>query len=159
MMAELEIQKLLEKTAPDQSEYSDAVQELPPSEHKFIAPLPTDLAPNIVGSWRWDAKRNLFSVDPAIALLLQIQTNIEDATAALAKLIAIVHPEDRQRLHGAVRRAIMDGQVLCMTFRIIEPRGAPRLILALGRAAFDDRVEVASFSGMIIDLTEERGPQ
>lgn len=156
MMAELETRHVLEKLAPQQDE---AVRELPPSEHRFIPSLAHDPAANAVGGWQWDAKHDLLSIDPAVALLVHVPTVIHDATASLAKLISIVHAQDRQRLNGAVRRAVMEGEVLCVAFRIIQPSGKLRWILAIGRAAFDDKIDLLSLSGTIINLTEEGRPE
>lgn len=137
----------------------EAVRELPPSEHRFIPSLAHDPAANAVGGWQWDAKHDLLSIDPAVALLVHVPTVIHDATASLAKLISIVHAQDRQRLNGAVRRAVMEGEVLCVAFRIIQPSGKLRWILAIGRAAFDDKIDLLSLSGTIINLTEEGRPE
>lgn len=152
MMAELETRHIVRKLAFLQDE---AVRELPPCEHKFIPPLPEDPAVNIVGRWRWDAKSDRLSIDPALALLVQIPTDTDNATASLAKFMSIVHAQDRQRLNGAVRRTLMEGGVLCVAFRIIEPSGQLRWILAVGRAAFDERIDLMNLSGTIIDLTDD----
>lgn len=152
MMAELETRHVLERLG---SQLDETVQELPSSEHRFIPPLPHDPAENAVGGWRWDAKHDRLSIDPAVALLVHVPIDIHDATASLAKLMSIVHAQDRQRLNGAVRRTVMEGEVLCVAFRIVEPSGKFRWILAIGRAAFDEKVDVLSVSGTIINLTED----
>lgn len=152
MMAELEMRYAVKKLA---FQLDEAVQELPPSEHRFIPPLPSDPMVNVIGGWRWNAKSDHLSVDAAVAALLNIAASIQDTTASLAKLISLVHPEDRQRLNGAVRRAMMEGDVLCVAFRTTEPSGKFRWLLAVGRAAFDQNIDLVGLSGTIINLTEE----
>jgi diguanylate cyclase (GGDEF)-like protein/PAS domain S-box-containing protein len=68
----------------------------------------------------------------------------------------VVHPEDRERLLAAVRRAIRDGQEYSVEHRCLLPEGGVTWLSERGQAIRDETGWVVRMVGVSIDITEQR---
>lgn len=70
--------------------------------------------------------------------------------------LGLVHPEDRERVRGAVQDAIRTGDETAAEYRIVLPDGAVRWIAARGRRQSGQAGESDRLMGVSIDVTEAK---
>ncbi len=73
----------------------------------------------------------------------------------LDDFIALVHPDDRERLRERTLRPPAEGDV-GTEYRLIRPDGDVRLLWGNGRVVRDTVGEVAGMTGVVLDVTERR---
>lgn len=75
----------------------------------------------------------------------------------LAQVLSAVHPEDREDLHGRVRRALAEpGETYTSEYRRTGPDGSVRWIRDLGKVEFDADGRPLRLIGLAIDITDRR---
>ncbi|WP_395843055.1 PAS domain-containing protein [Archangium violaceum] len=106
-----------------------------------------DLNP-VTGAMRWDARMKESFGQPL------------DASIDFATFLASLHPEDRERTHEAVRRALnpASGGEYINEYRTMGPLsdGAVRWVSSRGRAYFDENGRAVRFTGTVLDITERK---
>jgi formate hydrogenlyase transcriptional activator len=68
----------------------------------------------------------------------------------------MIHPEDRERVHRAVQQAIQSGENLHSDYRIVQPDGSIRWIVARGRRYLKSTGEPDRIMGVSLDITERK---
>jgi two-component system, cell cycle sensor histidine kinase and response regulator CckA len=108
------------------------------------------------GSWRWDIAHDkliwsdemyrIYGVDPQ-----QFIGSWEDVIAHA------VHPDDRARVEAANRALMEEHNSQPIEYRIIRPDGSVRDIWDhTGNLLLDERGQIVSLSGVVIDITERK---
>ncbi|MFM2420223.1 MAG: Signal transduction histidine-protein kinase BaeS, partial [Pseudomonadota bacterium] len=72
------------------------------------------------------------------------------------RLRCAVHPEDFQHLLDTIREALLRQEPLEVAFRTHPQRGPIRWILKRGRPAFDANQQCRRFTGLCIDITQQK---
>jgi signal transduction histidine kinase/CheY-like chemotaxis protein len=69
---------------------------------------------------------------------------------------AIVHPEDRERVRGALDECVYRGKGYDIEYRTVSPEGETRWLRASGRTFCNEANEPIRFDGTTQDITEQR---
>ena len=103
------------------------------------------------GVWMWSIARNqvwgsqrwlgLFGFAP-------------DATVTFENIIQRIHPDDRETVEGAVRRALEDRVDYAGEYRVVLPDNTQRWVVARGRVYPDTQDKPVRMMGATIDITE-----
>lgn len=72
------------------------------------------------------------------------------------RVLARVHPDDRERVHRAFRRAIYDRLMFDIEFRVGVPDGRTKYVRAIGRILAGANGQSASVSGSLQDITDRK---
>ena len=84
-----------------------------------------------MGVWYWSATDNRLTWDDTLRRMYGLGP--QDRVAGYEDFISRVHPDDREFVESAVRRALTEGGRLDYEFRIVLPDGRVRWIADLGR--------------------------
>ncbi|MCU0290441.1 MAG: sigma 54-interacting transcriptional regulator [Thermoanaerobaculaceae bacterium] len=79
-----------------------------------------------------------------------------DTQITMASFLETVQPEDRERTHEAVRRALDAGQEVDVEYRIVRPDRSVRWIRSRGRAWASSSGESPHLLGVSTDVTERK---
>jgi PAS domain S-box-containing protein len=106
-----------------------------------------------IGSWEWnvaadalwwsDEMYRIYGVDAGAPLTYEV-------------FLGAVHPEDRERVDGILKRAFKDGGPFGFEHRIIRPDGEVRTVYSQGRLVCDERGEPLRMLGTGQDITERK---
>jgi two-component sensor histidine kinase len=106
-----------------------------------------------MGSWELDLVAGRFTTSEYCRTVFGLGP--EAPFESIADLVAIVHPDDRQKRQDAVDRAIADGTEMEVEYRTLRPDGTVGWVLARGRAAYEGGRAVL-MAGISLDITERR---
>lgn len=108
------------------------------------------------GSWDWDIPRKHFTADARFAAL----HNLDPAEAAKGlpaeAFFAAIHPDDRKRVRLAVGGILNGAEIFSKEYRLLDADGSVRWALARGRCHFGDDDRPVRFTGVVIDITEQK---
>ena len=79
-----------------------------------------------------------------------------DETIRYETVIGRIHPQDREAVDRAVRRAIEDQGDCVAEYRVVLPDGAQRWIAARGRMHSGTEVAQPRMSGVSVDITDRK---
>lgn len=71
-------------------------------------------------------------------------------------LLAVVHPDDRERLAAAMNRTIVEGQPIDVEYRVLHATEGTRWIVARGQATLDAAQRPIRSSGIVLDITDRK---
>jgi PAS domain S-box-containing protein len=100
---------------------------------------------NIAGNQIWGSERwlRLFAFAP-------------DATVTFESLIQRIHPDDRELMERAVRRAVADQSDYAAEYRVVLPDNTQRWVTARGRVYPDTHGQPVRMMGATIDITSRK---
>lgn len=105
-----------------------------------------------VGSWEWDAATSSARWSPELYEICGVDRDTFKPT--YESFLALIHPDDRERIAGVIRRALHAGEPFSTDQRIVRPDGEERLLLASGRVERDPDGNLARLVGVALDITE-----
>ena len=79
-----------------------------------------------------------------------------DSRVTYDQFLALVHPEDRERLKQVVTDALRDKMDFEFEYRIIPGNNTVRWIVALGRGDYDAAQNPYRMEGVVLDITERK---
>jgi len=106
-----------------------------------------------VGSWEWDISSNDVSWSDQLYVLTG--QDGKTFTPSVDSFLALVHPEDRERVGNLIAQAASDEIGLNYEARLVRADGEIRMIAALGERQTTDDGRVRLF-GTIHDVTERK---
>jgi PAS domain S-box-containing protein len=74
----------------------------------------------------------------------------------LADFLAMVHPEDREKIRLRAERALQTTEISDSEYRIVRPDGSIRWIAGRGHAIFGSDGQVSVLLGLSTDITERK---
>lgn len=106
-----------------------------------------------VGAWEWDVATNRLWWSDELYLILGLDP-ARDA-ASMARLVASLHPEDRDAVRTRIEAALADSSDYDSRHRVVRPDGEVRFVRERARISRDERGVVTRVLGMAVDVTEE----
>ena len=107
-------------------------------------------------TWEWQiADQKLFG-DASFAALYGLSPEVMEAGVPANIFFSRIHPRDLARTRLAVGGMLRGAELFSREFRIIEPGGATRWVHGRGRCTFDENDRPARFSGVLVDITEQK---
>jgi PAS domain S-box-containing protein len=113
-------------------------------------------ASGVVGIWDWRVEEDRVYADERFSDLFHVSRDIARDGAPISAYLASIHPDDVEGLEAAMTRAIKTGESFTSEYRIIQPEGGVRWVLAEGRPALDERGICVRFPGIAVDITEHK---
>jgi PAS domain S-box-containing protein len=110
-----------------------------------------------LGSWEWDVANDVVTWSDEMFRIYGLDPETTDVD--YARFLDAVHPDDRERVDGAVQAAFASASEFRFEHRIVRPDGEERLHDARGRAIADDAGRVIRMAGTGHDITEQRETQ
>ncbi len=103
-----------------------------------------------VGVWDWNIEADTVTFDD----IVKAQWHVEhDGPVRMQEVIAHIHPHDRRRAIGRVRRAVRVGHEYITSYRILHPDGAVRVLGARGYVTRDAQDRPVRLTGINWDMT------
>jgi PAS domain S-box-containing protein len=107
-----------------------------------------------IGVWHADAPFDALRINPQMAAHLALPGR---DSASIEQLLAMVDPEDRNRVAAGITRALRDGMPLDVEFRIGgEGAIASRWLRAVGWCDVDDQYLPTRFDGITLDISTHK---
>ena len=107
-----------------------------------------------IGSWEWDVRSNRVTWSDELYRVYGLEPQSIEITYEL--FLSKLHPEDRERVSGAVRKALETGSRFAYPERIFRPDGSMRELDTVGDVLRDDDGRVIGLVGTCRDVTDER---
>ncbi len=109
-----------------------------------------------LGSWEFDIARQRFTSSAHSRVIFGLGP--DDPFDTLEDVIALVHPDDRERRRLAILRAIDTGEELEVEYRITKKDGSIGWILARGLATYENG-QAVRLTGISLDITERKAAE
>jgi PAS domain S-box-containing protein len=109
-----------------------------------------------MGSWELDIAAGLFTTSEYCRVVFGLGP--DDPFERTEDLIALVHPDDRQKRQDAINRAIETRGEMEVEYRTFRPDGSIGWVLARGRAVYEDGRAVR-MAGISLDITERKAAE
>lgn len=119
------------------------------------ARLESALAASEIGTWDLDLESQRLRGDPHVARILGLSSEAPGAGRRLDEYLALVHPDDRERVEGDLRAAIAWGDRLTVECRYRHPDGQ-RWIVSRGAVERDANGRAIRLRGATVDITAQR---
>ena len=107
-----------------------------------------------LGSWEWDLVAN--SVEWSAGLREIYGVSEEDLGPSFEAPSELVHPDDRERVAAAVRRAVETCEPIDLEYRIVRPDGRVRRLRSRAEVIVDTAGRPLRLAGTAQDVTEVR---
>jgi PAS domain S-box-containing protein len=104
-------------------------------------------------AYSWDAATDVIERSGESAEILGVEPG---AVLRGAKILAMVHPDDKERLETAMAKLTVEMPRLEIAYRIIRPDGAAIWLDRNSRAFFDEHGKIKRIVGMVVDITERK---
>lgn len=105
-----------------------------------------------VGSWDWDLLRDEVKWSEEMFRILGLDP--AESGGDLSKALGLMHPEDRERVADAARKAIEGTRPYDVEYRTVRPDGGVRHLRAMGAVFHDASGRPIRMIGAVYDLTE-----
>jgi PAS domain S-box-containing protein len=109
-----------------------------------------------VGTWDWDIPNDVLYADSRFAQFYGVDPERAAAGAPITDFMTVIHPDDYERVSADVARAIETGEPYTCEYRLLQPDGEVRWVLARGRAYRDEAGRPLRFPGVTVDVTERK---
>ena len=107
-----------------------------------------------LGSWEWDLTRERPVWSPQMFALFGLPEGCEAPT--YDEFVAMVHPEDRPGVLGAIEEVIASGEPWSIEYKIHTPDGSLRHVHERAELVLDDQDRPFRLQGTIQDITERK---
>ena len=107
-----------------------------------------------VATWVWQIPEDRVTGDRNLTRMFNIAD--EDAMGApLAQYVEAIHPDDRDHVMGLINQSIESDAVLFEAeYRIVQPDGGSRWVIARGHLERDESGLVVRMPGVVLDVTD-----
>jgi signal transduction histidine kinase/PAS domain-containing protein len=123
------------------------------SEERLTAALG---AAGMIGVWDWDLKGDVVHSDANFARIYHVDPQLAEAGAPISAFVESFHPDDVPAFQAALKQAMDGADDFACEYRIRQPDGSTRWILARGRVIRDRAGQPARLPGAAIDITDRK---
>ncbi|MBM6595701.1 HWE histidine kinase domain-containing protein [Microvirga pudoricolor] len=113
-------------------------------------------AAEVVGIWDWDFESDLIHASARFARIYSVDPEMAAIGAPANQYFAHIHPDDLGRLHDAIEEAKAGDPIFQSEYRIRQPDGTVRWVLAKGRIYKNAVGKPVRFPGVAIDVSDQR---
>ena len=113
-------------------------------------------ASGMVGVWDWDLKAGLIHADANFARIYTVDPDWAARGAPLSEYVKSIHRDDLPAFQSELDRLFAGAEEFSNEYRIKQPDGSVRWVLARGRLVRDDDGEPVRFPGASVDITERK---
>lgn len=106
-----------------------------------------------IATWTFDIKNNRIVADKNLARLFSVSPE-NAAGGPLENYVRVIHPDDRKRVEDTIEAAIKRRGDYEAEYRIVQPDGSFRWVIARGRVECDATGNPVSLPGVVVDITE-----
>lgn len=106
-----------------------------------------------MGLWHFDLIKNIVTTSESLGRILGVES-INDDIGKINN--TLIHPEDREHVADAWKRAVEEKSHYVKDYRIIRPTGEIRWISSSGSAKYDNKGCPVSMAGVSLDITETK---
>ena len=107
-----------------------------------------------LGSWEYHVKQGMLTWSDGTFAVYKKQK--EAFAPSLHNMLALIHPEDREKVKANYQRAIATKSLLNFEHRIILPDGKVANVMEVAEVTCDEDGEVIKLSGTVQDITERK---
>lgn len=107
-----------------------------------------------IGSWEWDIKTDKIEWSDELYRIFGLTPGDFDTT--FENYTALIHPEDRDKVHQTVQQALKDTCPYDIVHRINKPDGSVRFISGKGKVISDSDGTPVRMAGTAQDITEQK---
>jgi PAS domain S-box-containing protein len=133
----------------DVTDRRQALEELRKSEERFRLAA----GAGRMFAYEWDAATDENVPSAESAKILGVDQSM---LSTGQQILAMVHPEDRERLVAGVADLSPDKPYLAITYRMVRPDGAVIWVERHSRAHFDEHGKLLRINGMVADITQRK---
>jgi PAS domain S-box-containing protein len=108
------------------------------------------------GSWDWDIPNECLVADARFSALYGLEAMAAGQGVPADVFFSAIHPEDRLRIRIAVAGILGGAEVFSKEYRLLAADGSLRWVHARGRCHFDEHDRPVRFTGVLIDITEQK---
>lgn len=109
------------------------------------------------GNWQWDIDKNLVTWSDVLYKIYGLDKKSFPAT--FEGYVAMLHPEDRERVTGIIRSVLETHKDIFFEERIIRPDGEERCLKSWGRVLLNEEGKPVKMIGACLDITTARANQ
>jgi PAS domain S-box-containing protein len=109
-----------------------------------------------LGFWRWEAEADRIWASPHC---LRMFGQYSGKRLTMAKLVEMVHPDDRASVEKAINDALLNHTTYEVDYRLCLLDGVVRWVRTRGRGTLDSDGNLVTLSGTVIDVTESKQMQ
>jgi PAS domain S-box-containing protein len=113
-------------------------------------------ATNGIGVWDWDVVNDCVYADERFAKVYGVDPAAAARGVPISEFTRNIHSEDLDAVGPAIRVAVRDGGEFNSEYRILQGDGNVVWVAARGRCTHDASGNPLRFSGVIIDITEQK---
>ncbi len=144
-----------------------ATDDLPPPLAEDVRKISAELARSkerlrialdltgMVGTWDWDILNDRVYTNERFATLYGVDPVAAAEGVAISSFLNGIHPDDLGGTEKAIDAALKDGTPFDHVYRVVQPDGSTRHVLARGAVEFEDG-QAIRFPGVTIDVTESK---
>ena len=105
-----------------------------------------------VGIWDWDVVSDRVTADAGFAALYGIDPTVAASGAPIAKFFHAIHPDDLPRVRAAIDAALASCEAFDCEYRLLQPDGRSRWVVAQGRCMLGPDGAPRRFPGVSFDI-------
>ncbi|CAN5424063.1 hypothetical protein BH10PSE1_BH10PSE1_08320 [soil metagenome] len=109
-----------------------------------------------IGTWDWDVTRDRVVADARFARLYGVDPAKAATGAPIAEFFTGVHPDDLPMLQTRIGRALETGETFLAEYRLVQPDGGIRWVVAEGRRTEGAEPGDIRLPGVSSDITERK---
>ncbi|WP_348645282.1 PAS domain S-box protein [Methylobacterium sp. BTF04] len=113
-------------------------------------------ASGMIGTWDWDLKENLVYADANFARIYSVDPERAAQGAPLSEYTRNFHPDDMPVFQAELGRLFAGADEFACEYRIVQPDGSYRWLIARGRLVRDSHHSPVRFPGASVDITERK---
>lgn len=113
-------------------------------------------AAGMIGTWDWDLKEGLIYADANFARIYTVDPEWAARGAPLAEYVKNFHPADIPLFEAELARIFDGAPEFSCEYRILQPDGSVRWLLARGKLVRDAEGVAQRFSGASVEITDRK---
>jgi PAS domain S-box-containing protein len=109
-----------------------------------------------VGTWDWDVPGDRVVADARFAELYGVDPEHARTGAPIAEFFRTIHPDDQPEVQAALAETLRTGHDFSAEYRLVQPDGSIRWVIAQGRCSHGPDGQPLRFPGVTFDITKSR---